>query len=231
MTTENLPTFRLNMGQKRLLRSIFILRNKILQMRVKYNRVSTINQSGNRFDADNDKYDLILMDKVSGSVSFKNRPKGGELARIIESGKVKELVVEEFSRLGRSTGDLVSVLTWLEEKEVNVIIRNVGLQSRPNGVKNPLWNLVSSLMSSIYSMELENIRERTAVGRAVYVQRGGKLGRPNGSTENEKAFLEKPKSKAIIKGLKQGLSIRQISKIADVSTKNVMKVKKLVNVL
>lgn len=197
-------------------------------MRVKYNRVSTLNQSGNRFTADNDNYDLILMDKVSGSVDFKNRPKGGELARMIESGRVRELVVEEFSRLGRSTRDLVSVLAWLEEKEVNVIIRNVGLQSRPNGVKNPLWNLVSSLMSSIYSMELENIRERTAVGRAVYVQRGGKLGRPNGSSENEKAFLEKPASKEIIKGLKKGLTIREVSKIVGVSTKTVLKVKSVV---
>jgi DNA invertase Pin-like site-specific DNA recombinase len=196
-------------------------------MRVKYNRVSTINQSGNRFTADNDNYDLILLDKVSGSVAFKNRENGGNLARMIESGQVKELVVEEFSRLGRSTGDLVSVLAWLEEKEVNVVIRNVGLQSRPNGVKNPLWNMVSSLMSSIYSMELENIRERTLVGRAVYVQQGGKLGRPSGSSENQKAFLEKPKSKEIAKGLKKGLTIREVSKIVGVSTKTTLKVKTL----
>ncbi|MFB9841136.1 recombinase family protein [Mucilaginibacter ginsenosidivorans] len=199
-------------------------------MRVKYNRVSTISQSGNRFTADNDNYDLILLDKVSGSVAFKNRENGGKLARMIESGQVKELVVEEFSRLGRSTGDLVSVLAWLEEKEVNVVIRNVGLQSRPNGVKNPLWNMVSSLMSSIYSMELENIRERTLVGRAVYVQRGGKLGRPSGSSENQKAFLEKPKSKEIAKGLRKGLTIREVSKIVGVSTKTTLKVKTLMTV-
>ncbi|QEC61712.1 recombinase family protein [Mucilaginibacter ginsenosidivorans] len=209
---------------------IFIVRYKILQMRVKYNRVSTISQSGNRFTADNDNYDLILLDKVSGSVAFKNRENGGKLARMIESGQVKELVVEEFSRLGRSTGDLVSVLAWLEEKEVNVVIRNVGLQSRPNGVKNPLWNMVSSLMSSIYSMELENIRERTLVGRAVYVQRGGKLGRPSGSSENQKAFLEKPKSKEIAKGLRKGLTIREVSKIVGVSTKTTLKVKTLMTV-
>jgi hypothetical protein len=42
-------------------------------MKVKYNRVSTILQTGNRFEADTDTYDLTLLDKVSGSVSFKNR--------------------------------------------------------------------------------------------------------------------------------------------------------------
>ena len=43
-------------------------------MRVKYNRVSTLIQTGNRFEADTEKYDLILMDKISGSVPFKDRP-------------------------------------------------------------------------------------------------------------------------------------------------------------
>jgi DNA invertase Pin-like site-specific DNA recombinase len=197
-------------------------------MRIKYNRVSTINQSGNRFTADNDNYDLILLDKVSGRVSFKDRPKGQELTKLIEQGKVTELVCEEFSRLGRNVQDVLSVLNWLEEKSINVIIRNVGLQSRPNGISNPLWGLVSSVMASLYSMELENIRERTLVGRAVYVQQGGKLGRPSGSSENEKAFLEKPKSKEISKCLKKGLTIREVSKVAGVSTKTVMKVKSLV---
>ncbi len=33
-------------------------------MRVKYNRVSTLGQTGNRFEADTDKYDLVLLDKI-----------------------------------------------------------------------------------------------------------------------------------------------------------------------
>lgn len=40
-------------------------------MRVKYNRISTFQQTGNRFTADNEKYDLILLDKVSGAIAFK----------------------------------------------------------------------------------------------------------------------------------------------------------------
>lgn len=79
-------------------------------MRVKYNRVSTILQTGNRFDADNEKYDLILMDKISGSVPFKERPQAKILIDYIEQGLVVELVVEELSRLGRHTGDCISTL-------------------------------------------------------------------------------------------------------------------------
>ena len=66
-------------------------------MKVKYNRVSTLQQSGDRFTADTDNYDLVLMDKVSGSVSFKDRPRGKELIKLVEEGKVTELVIEELS--------------------------------------------------------------------------------------------------------------------------------------
>ena len=166
-------------------------------MKVKYNRVSTLQQSGNRFTADNEQYDLILLDKLSGSIPFKQRDKAKELVKLIEDNKVSELVIEEFSRLGRNTGDCISVLEWLEEKEVNVVVRNIGLQSRPNGVKNPIWKMISSVMSSLYEMELENIKERTMVGRQVYVQNGGKLGRPEKTNESKRTFLEKPKNKEI----------------------------------
>ena len=74
-------------------------------MKVKYNRLSSLSQTGNRLTDDKTKYDLVLLDRVSGSVSFKDRPKGQELTKLVEQGKISELWVEEFSRLGRNTGD------------------------------------------------------------------------------------------------------------------------------
>ena len=44
------------------------------KLRVKYNRVSTIQQSGDRFSIDKENYDLVLFDKISGSISFKDHP-------------------------------------------------------------------------------------------------------------------------------------------------------------
>ncbi len=197
-------------------------------MRVKYNRVSTLQQSGDRFTMDKENYDLVLLDKVSGSVSFKERPKGKELTTMVEAGKISELVVEEFSRLGRNTGDVIRTLEWLEEKGINVSVRNIGLQSRPNNKKNPIWKMISSVMSSLYEMELENIKERTTVGRQVFVQKGGRLGRPTKSIESDSNFLKKETTQQIIKALKKGLTIREICKIADCSNKTVIKTKKLI---
>lgn len=197
-------------------------------MRVKYNRVSTLIQTGNRFEADTEKYDMVLLDKISGSVSFKDRPKSKELIKMIEEGvEISEIVVEEFSRLGRNTGDVIQTLEWLEEKEINVVVRNIGLHSRTNGKKNPVWKMISSIMSSLYEMELENILERTSVGRMVYVQNGGILGRPVGTNEGNLVFINKPNNKKILEYLRKKRTVREISKILNVSTSTVMKVKKI----
>jgi DNA invertase Pin-like site-specific DNA recombinase len=196
-------------------------------MRVKYNRISTIQQSGDRFSIDESKYDLVLLDKVSGSIPFMERPKGKEVVKLVEKGQLKELTVEEFSRLGRNTGDVINTLEWLEKHEINVHIRNLGLQSRPNNKKNPVWKLISSILSSIYELELDNIKERTAQGRQAFLQKGGVLGRPSNSTENDSQFLKKDKNQEIIKYLKKKRTIAEICKLVQVSSKTVIKTKRI----
>lgn len=196
-------------------------------MKVKYNRVSSISQSGDRFTADTDRYDLVLFDKISGTVPFKERPQGKELVKLVENGSVSSIHIEELSRLGRNVGDCISVCEWLDSMGVNIVVRNLGLQSRPDGNKNPIWKLVSAVMSSLYAMELENIRERTTTGRMVYVQNGGVLGRPKGTNETDNDFLKKEASVNVIKSLKKGLTVRETSKVVGVSTRTVMKIKKI----
>jgi DNA invertase Pin-like site-specific DNA recombinase len=196
-------------------------------MKVKYNRVSTLQQTGERFSIDSDKYDLTLLEKVSGKVPFKQRPKGKEVVKLVEAGKITDLYCEELSRLGRNTGDVIKTLEWLEQFEINVHVLNLGLQSRPNGKKNPIWKMISSVMSSMYEMELENIKERTMMGRAVYVNNGGRLGRPEGACEGEKKFLEKDKTKEIIKYLKKKRTIREICKYTESSNKTIIKTKRI----
>lgn len=198
-------------------------------MRIKYNRVSTLNQSGERFKADESNYDKVILDKVSGTVPFQEREGGKEILDLVKEGKLQELVLEELSRCGRNTGDVITTLEWLDDHKINVVVRNIGLESRPNGKRNPIWKMITSVMSSLYEMELENIKERTHYGRMIYVKNGGKLGRPKGSTESDKEFLGKPDSKEIVTHLERDLSIREISKIVGCSTNKVMKVKKVVS--
>ena len=121
-------------------------------MRIKYNRTSTISQDGERFKLDKEYYDLTLFDKgVSGKIPFMERENGKVLVGLVLEGKVTELVVEELSRLGRNTVDTLTTLKWLDDNGVNVVVRGMGnLQSQVNGKKNPIWNLITSVMSSLY---------------------------------------------------------------------------------
>ena len=194
-------------------------------MKVKYNRVSTLLQSGNRFEADTENYDLVLLDKISGSVCFSDRPKSKELIKLIHSGVVTEIVIEELSRLGRNTGDVIKTLEWFEKMDINVRVKNIGLESLPLGKKNPIWKMITSVMSSLYELELENILERTSVGRMVYVQNGGVLGRPIGEKETELKFISKTRNQKALDFIKKGWSMREISKQLDMSTKTISKVK------
>ncbi len=150
---------------------------------------------------------------------------------MVNEGKVKEVVVEELSRLGRNTIDTLTTLKSFEEKGINVVVRGMGnLQSMIDGKKNPIWNLITSVMSSLYELERENILERTEMGRKMYVMNGGKLGRKVGSTESRKDFFRKDRTKKIILLLEKGKSVRDISSRLGVSTKTIVKVRKYVEV-
>jgi DNA invertase Pin-like site-specific DNA recombinase len=199
-------------------------------MRIKYNRTSTIQQEGERFKLDKDNYDLTLFDKgVSGKIPFSEREKGRELTQLVQNGEVDEVVVEELSRLGRNTIDTLTTLKFFEENGVNVVVKSMGnLQSMVNGKKNPIWNLITSVMSSLYELERENILERTEMGRKMYVMNGGKLGRKVGTTESRNDFLKKDRTQKIISLLDKGKSVRDISSRLGVSPKTIVKVRKYV---
>lgn len=197
-------------------------------MRVKYQRTSTLAQHGKRFDTDTNKYDLVLFDQgISGTKEFKSRTHGKKVIELAEAGTLKELVVEEIRDIGRNMVDTINTLDFLDRSGVNVVIRSLGnLCSRVNGHRNEVWGLITSIMSSLYAMELENLKTRTAMGRQAYLNNGGKLGREKGTNETIKDFLNKPKTKEIISLLNRKKTVRDIASRLEVSLNLVVKVRK-----
>ena len=198
-------------------------------MKVKYQRTSTMEQHGERFGMDVNGYDLILFDRgISGTKPFRERTNGMKIITMVEEGKLKELVVPELRDIGRNTYDTISVLDYMEKHNVIVTIQSLGnLQSIVDGKKNPLWTLISSIMSSLYQMELENLKLRTHMGRQSYLMRGGKLGRKMGSNENVTTFMNKPKSQEIVSLLNRGKSVRDVCGRLGVSPNLVTKVRRI----
>lgn len=196
-------------------------------MKIKYQRTSTLQQHGDRFNTDVDNYDLVFFDKgISGTRPFNERTESAKIVKLVNEGKVKHLVVEELRDIGRNTVDSIVTLDWLNNNGVNVEIKSLGINSLVNGKPNQVWGIITSVMSSLYQMELENLKTRTEMGRIAYLNKGGKLGRAKGSNETIKQFLSKPKSIKIISLLNQGKSVRDIAGRLNVSTTTVVKVKK-----
>ena len=199
-------------------------------MIIKYNRTSTINQKGERFKLDKDNYDLTINDfGVSGKIPFNKREGGSKLIELVEEGKVSKIVFEDLTRCGRTLKDSINTLDFFFEKGVVIKVRNIGIESHtPNGEKNPMWNIVTSILSSVYEMERERILEITEMGRKQYVLNGGKLGRKVGSMEDKMVFERKPQTKSIMKLLKMGKSNRDIIGRLNCSPKTITKVRKLI---
>lgn len=198
-------------------------------MKIKYNRVSTIGQHGQRNELDQDNYDLVLFDVVSGKVKMEERPGGKKLIALIRSGKAKTIVVEELSRLGRNGFDTLSTLNLCKENNVNLIVRSLGISSHINGEPNKLFDLIGTVYSWVAEQEREAIMERTYQGRLMAKARGVRFGRPLGTNETIRDMLSKPKSKHIAELLKLNRPIREIAKATSSSTRTVQKVKKLLN--
>jgi len=199
-------------------------------MIIKYNRTSTINQKGERFKLDKDNYDLTINDfGVSGKIPFNKRDGGYKLIELVKEGKVTKIVFEDLSRCGRTLKDSINTLDYFFENGVVIKVRNIGIESHtPNGEKNPMWNIVTSILSSVYEMERERILEITEMGRKQYVLAGGKLGRKVGFREDKMVFERKPQTKSIMKLLNMGKSNRDIIGRLNCSPKTITKVRKLI---
>jgi len=196
-------------------------------MKVKYNRVSTINQHGHRNELDEDNYDLVLFDVVSGKVKMVDRPQGKKLIALVRARKVKTLVVEELSRLGRSGFDTLSTLNLCKEVGVNIVVRSLGISSHVNGEPNKLFDLIGTVYSWVAEQEREAIMERTTQGRLMAKARGVRFGRPIGTNETVRDFLGKPKNKKIAELLELNRPIREVARATESSTRTVQKVKQL----
>ncbi len=197
---------------------------------IKYNRLSHQSQSGDRYKLDKTLYDHIYTDVVSGTVKFKERPFAKELIKLVEKNKAScriILTIEEQSRLGRNMADVFSTLSWLDEAGVNVVVKNLGIESRPNGKPNPIWSIISATLSSLYFLELENIKERTRMGMEIYRHNNGNWGRPRGTLQSPKDFLARDSTQNILRMLEKGRTIKEITSTLKVGSQTIYKAKRL----
>lgn len=138
-------------------------------MKLGYVRVSTLEQHEERqiLALQAVQVERIFLDKLSG----KNRERP-ELQRMLEAVHDGDVVyVSEFSRLARSTKDLLDIVQQLQEQNVQV----VSLKERFD-TTTPAGQLALTIFAAIATFErqimLERQREGIAVARAKGVYKG-----------------------------------------------------------
>ena len=136
-----------------------------------YARVSTQHQDLNR------QLDLlaeqncneILTEKMTGTKS--NRPELNRLKDKLRPGDT--VVVESFSRLGRSTRDLIDLVTYFEEQDVKLVSLKENFDTT-----TPQGRLMMTVFQAFSQFERDLIVERTKEGLQSARARGRIGGRP-----------------------------------------------------
>ena len=191
-------------------------------MRVKYIRVSTIEQNTDRQDDFNGK---TYTDECSGSIAFKDRK---EASKLLANDEVSEVLVHSIDRLGRNTIDIMNTIQDFTNRGINVISEKEGLQTIINGKENPVGKMMIGILGTLAEFELSRAKERQAEGIAKAKAKGSYLGRSKGSSEPVEVFANKASTKSILKYLKMNESISRTAKLSQTSEGSVKKVKRLI---
>ncbi len=111
----------------------------------------------------------ILTEKISGTKL--DRPELNRLKDKVRSGDT--LIVESFSRLGRSTKDLIELVEYFENKEVKLISLKESFDTN-----TPQGKLMLTVFQAFSQFERDLIAQRTKEGLESARARGRKGGRP-----------------------------------------------------
>lgn len=139
-------------------------------MKVGYVRVSTVEQNPARQDELMKSFgvDKVYSEKLSGKDT--KRPQFQEMIDFLREGDT--LYVESFSRLSRSTRDLLDTVNTLNEKGVSLVSDKEKIDTT-----TPQGRLVMTVFAAIYQFERENTLERQREGIAIAKRQGKYKGR------------------------------------------------------
>ncbi|OMP30644.1 recombinase family protein [Mangrovimonas sp. DI 80] len=184
-------------------------------MKVKYIRVSTQEQNTARQKKNESEFDKVYVDKISGVISFFERPQGKKLIERINQGKINEVHVLSIDRIGRNILDILTVCEFFTNSNVNLYVENIGMYSMVDGKQNPIFKMIVSVLGNVSEMERNNMLERQRQGIEVAKAKGVYKGRLYGSRMTTEEFLSKYKK--VANELKNGESLRRAAALGGVS--------------
>ena len=116
--------------------------------------------------------DVIFGDNITGVSTFGERPELSKCLDELKSGDT--LLIAELSRLSRTFLGMVNELSKLIER--NIAVKTLDRRLDTTSLPKEMTMLIVSILGYSASQELEQIKSRTAEGRAVAKNRGVKFG-------------------------------------------------------
>lgn len=139
-------------------------------MKIAYVRVSTVEQNETRQIEALKVHgiDKWYIEKVSAKDA--NRPQLQEMLDFVRKGDT--IYIHDFSRLARSTKDLLEIVEQLEKKEVHLISNKENIDT-----STPTGKLMLTMIGAIAEFERNNLLERQREGIAIAKQENKYKGR------------------------------------------------------
>lgn len=152
--------------------AIIILSDKgsVIMAKIAYIRVSTIEQNEARQKESLAKYgiDRWYLDKVSAKDT--NRP---QLQAMLDYAREGDTIyIHDFSRLARSTADLLQLVQQLQDKGIHLVSVKESIDTN-----TPTGRLMLTMIAAINQFERENLLERQREGIAIAKKQGKYKGR------------------------------------------------------
>lgn len=139
-------------------------------MNIAYVRVSTVEQNEDRQIEALQKHNIEkwFTEKVSGKNT--NRP---QLKAILDFAREGDIIfIHDFSRLARSTKDLLDIVEQLNNKGIHLVSNKESIDT-----STPQGKLMLTMIGAIYEFERTNLLERQKEGIAIAKRKGIYKGR------------------------------------------------------
>ena len=167
----------------------------------------------------------VFEEHISGAKKNDERPVLCEAMEYCKANRIGILLVSELSRLGRNAFEVLASVKELIDCGINLYIQKEQLTLLDEeGHPSLFAPIMIATLSTCAQLERDNISFRLNSGRKQYVEKGGKLGRPTGSTKSQDKKREEYRE--VINLLNKGYAIRDVAKLTGKGISTVQRVKK-----
>lgn len=174
-------------------------------------------------------YEIIdtIRETISGTKKNEDREGITQLKNVVLQKKPQVVVCWEISRISRTSLGFHQLLSFLTDNNVSLYIQNLNLHTLDDsGKENHITGLILSLMAEIAKMETHTLKTRVKVALQNLKDKGVVLGRPKNTGDSKEKTIKKYPE--VIKYLEKGLSIREVSRMTNVSVNTTLKVSQLI---